>query len=762
VIHFDRLYFEGAGPHSKCEIPLSDQGVVAILGKNGSGKSTITNVLKQILFGDAKDSIINRHNPELGFYGELEFLLGETKYHIEQARKHPRRGSGMFIYEDGHDVTRKNLPQAQKQVQEILGLSREEFGNCICLSDLQSSTLLYGTPGQRDSYLSSLFGLDICDLALDEVKDEHKKVVQLLEGRQRDIFTFESLQEKLTRLGKDKPDARTAATVKKMLLTREGELASLQKKHKVWVEIAAKFKQRKGLEEKLEALGDVVEPSETEIQELEKKLRGAEKSRAVRAQRRGIAKKLKSLPKPEADLSSLEKKLKRAESKLSVKSSELELVAKRETIEREMKGIGDAQVDPDSVKKELDESMESVVKCEVEIEALSKRYKVLSKEEESKCPTCGHEIEDKDKVLEEIEERKSKIKHRHHRYSSRITELRRLRDVADRLAAYKQKLSGLPQGSSKEIEEEISSYSTLVSSLKEQVRAADLRSELERQLQELPRVEDDIDPDEVSAKLDKLRRAERRWKEAASIKSILSSLPKKAPEEKHLQRLETEIEKAQGAITSLNLQRQELKQKLKEWEEIHAEATRLESAIAKAKKWKIEEAALTGLKSAFGRNGLRQVALRRVLKSITAAIPRYVTLLFQERSLSVKMAEDTFDFTIWRAKVEILKAMLSKGEKARLALALLLATRQAVPVKKRSNILIVDEILDGLDMQGVPSVLSAFDYLRKEERVGSIFMISPMSEIFEKKELSSRLDQKWLVTKEKNSASLEMRDARAR
>lgn len=761
MLRFKRLYFEGAGPYPKCEVPLEGLGVVAVLGRNGSGKSTIFKVLDQILFGTAKDAIINRHDPSLGYYGEVEFEVDSRHYRIEQSRKHPRTGSGMSVYEDGHDITRKNLRNIEKQVQEILGFSREEFCNCVYLADLQSSTLLYGTPSQRDSYLSALFHLDIFDEILEIVKEDHASVCTLLEGKQKTVFTFDDLKDRLRDL--KCPDESELEEIKARLQKKEKTFRKLQARYKTWVEIATKFKQRREILDRIEEIGEVEEVSDDTIEKLESTLRKAEKSEAVSSQRRAIRAKMAELPEVDGDLDELEEKLKKAEKKLAAREAKIDGVEKRESIIEMIKEIEEKEAEvlqtkhnPKTIEDDLERVSSEVVRCEVEIDTLERRYKALSRDDEAKCPTCGSEIEDKEKLLDQLKEKRKEIKHKHEKYSGKIKTMKRLREVASRLMDYKSKLRDLPEGTSKEVEEDINSYSKLVSKLREQVKAANLRSMLERQLQELPKVEKEVDPDEIRTKLTKLRKRSEKFRERSRLEKSLEGLPDRAPKEKHLNMLSGKIEEVSEEITSLTLKQENYSKSISEYKTLKKKLKAMKKKMKRAKRYRVEEAALAGLKSAFSRTGLRMFALRRVLKAITSALPKYINLLFGENKLKVKMAEDTFDFTVWRDKVEIAKTMLSKGEKARLALALLLATRQAVPVKKRSNILIIDEILDGLDIEGVPAVFSAFDYLQSVEKVSTIFIISPMTKLFEDEALSSRLDQKWIASKHKNTSTLEM------
>jgi DNA repair exonuclease SbcCD ATPase subunit len=377
----------------------------------------------------------------------------------------------------------------------------------------------------------------------------------------------------------------------------------------------------------------------------------------------------------------------------------------------------------------------------------------LSKLDEALCPTCGSEIKDKDELLSDLKSEKRKLEARHQEYSERLLQLKRMKEVADRLVDYESKLSSLPKGDPESLKSDISKYTDLSQRLKAQIRSADLRSELERQLEDLPQVESSGDPDEIKVRLNSLRKSQDRYKTLQRLQSILDGLPTKSPNDKHLQKLESRLKETKEEITKVSLESQRLKKERSEWKHLNQRLSEVQKSVSRARKYRIEEAALSGLKSAFSRNGLRMLSLRRVLRAITESLPKYINLLFDGNNFKVKMAEDTFDFKVYSSKVEIPRQMLSKGERARLALALLLATRKAMPVRKLSNILIIDEVLDGLDLQGVGSVMKTFEYLRAHEKISSIFLISPMAKLFRKKRY---FDQKWIVTKSNNESTISM------
>lgn len=751
MLEFTRLYFEGAACYQSCEVPLKDQGVVAIVGRNGAGKSTIFRVMKDIVFGEVKDAIINRHNPELGYYGELEIRANSVNYRFEESRHHPKYGNGRSTYKNGTDITLKNRTKAQKQVPELLGISREEFENCICLSSLQSSTLLYGLPAQTDNYLSNLFHLYVYDQLLDLIKEDYGAITKWLERKQEKIFRHRENERRLQSL--IRPTDEEVAALDLSLREAESRHSKLKSVYKKWVEIIARYEQGRKLREEIEDLGEVTEISESEVAELEQAYRKAERAKGVAAQRARLEEKLRNLGEAGDNRQELSSRLQRADASLQQKTREFEKLEERLQIEKKATLVRD-MIKEDGVQEQLDQSAKALTRCEVEIESLQSRYKILQQSDEATCPTCGSVIQDKEGMIEEVSSRKKTFEGKRIQYQKRVEELQGLKSLVDRLASYEEKLQNLPSGDPKEVDKEVTKYTSLVDSLKEQIRTADLKAELEQQLAELPSIKGEVDSEEIRNRLTAARDQREKWKSLCKYRSMLESLPEDAPSAKKLAKLESAIASLDSKILELSSKLELLKRSVSDWNELSQQIESAAPLIKKMNTYKVREVALAGLKSAFSRTGLRQIALRRVLRVITEALPRYVNLLFQESKLKIEMAPDTFDFRIWRSKVEISKKMLSKGESARLALALLLATRQAIPVRKRANILVIDEVLDSLDEEGVPCVFSAFEYLQKVERVGSIFVISPMTKLFQSKSMKSRLDHVWVAAKESNVSHL--------
>lgn len=170
MLEFEELSFKQAVTYCTnniTTIPLKDQGAVYIGGINGAGKSLPFNVLYNVLFGHTPLSSKGKRkliaNP--GYYAHVKFRLDNVPYEIRQFFD-----NSDFEYE-GYDVLKDGsslkisggIPEAEKFIARLLPFTPDEFSSFYYLAQDSLHVLAYGRGSERLDYLSKVFGFDIYD-----------------------------------------------------------------------------------------------------------------------------------------------------------------------------------------------------------------------------------------------------------------------------------------------------------------------------------------------------------------------------------------------------------------------------------------------------------------------------------------------------------------------------------------------------------------------------------------------------------------------
>ena len=269
MIEFEKFVFKQAVTYSTdklIEIPLKDQGAIYIGGSNGGGKSLPFNVFFNILFGytplatKGKRKLIANEN----YYGRIDFKINEIPFAIEQYFNNSEfaaRGLG----KDGYNILKNGeslgiaggIPECEKYIANLLPFTPDEFSGFYYLSQDALHVLAHGKGSERLNYLSKVFGFDIYDKIRAEIKLELDKADVLLADAVRAQEEVKKLKEKLSKY----PDS--AVLSQRILLYTEylektkNEKSTLEKKKQEINHDINIIRNRRQLEQSLEAYRDV-------------------------------------------------------------------------------------------------------------------------------------------------------------------------------------------------------------------------------------------------------------------------------------------------------------------------------------------------------------------------------------------------------------------------------------------------------------------------------------------------------------------------
>lgn len=181
-----------------------DDGLNSITGKNGSGKSSICEILSFALFGSPYRKVkiaelINRTNGK-NLYTEVFFDIDSDSYQIIRGLK----PNIFHIYKNGAELELLSSKRLiQDEVDEILGINHELFKQIIALAVNGHKQFLTLSAGDKRDLVETIFHIDTFGLMLREVKQKLSALKSDIHiaSKEHDILdsTIETLTKTKTR-----------------------------------------------------------------------------------------------------------------------------------------------------------------------------------------------------------------------------------------------------------------------------------------------------------------------------------------------------------------------------------------------------------------------------------------------------------------------------------------------------------------------------------------------------------------------------------
>jgi exonuclease SbcC len=140
--------------------------------KNGVGKSTLmVESLSFLLFGDTyrkinqKSIVNNKTNKTCIVEGWL--TVNDDKYNIVRSIG----PSKLFLYKNGKEITR-TIPETNKDILDILGLSKEIFANTIVMNNRDSNAFITQKSESKVKFIEGILGLEVFSKMFEHTKAE--------------------------------------------------------------------------------------------------------------------------------------------------------------------------------------------------------------------------------------------------------------------------------------------------------------------------------------------------------------------------------------------------------------------------------------------------------------------------------------------------------------------------------------------------------------------------------------------------------------
>lgn len=158
------------------EIDLAKDITTQLVGKNGSGKSSIPILLEELLYntnskGLRKSDILNRYSGSTEYSMSLTFEVDGKDYFIEKVVKSTAK---VTLYEGAKNISGHTATQTYKVLADILGMDSSTFSKLVYQSLVSSLDFLTATDGNRKKFLVKLLGLEQYSSIEEELKNARK------------------------------------------------------------------------------------------------------------------------------------------------------------------------------------------------------------------------------------------------------------------------------------------------------------------------------------------------------------------------------------------------------------------------------------------------------------------------------------------------------------------------------------------------------------------------------------------------------------
>ncbi|GKT08051.1 AAA family ATPase [Desulforhabdus sp. TSK] len=201
--------------------PLSDTGLFAIVGPNGSGKTSVLDAITLALYGetprmkDPEKSLINKDSSDS--FSEVTFSVGgqlyRSRWSVRKNGQAPESPEMKIVSLNGRETLLEDrVVMVRTRVAELTGLDFKRFCRSILLAQGEFSAFLNALENERSEMLGKIIGPELAQELEQSVhtrsRAEHERLLQLQEAA-----------EELPSADKDRLNTLTAS-----LEETEGEL----------------------------------------------------------------------------------------------------------------------------------------------------------------------------------------------------------------------------------------------------------------------------------------------------------------------------------------------------------------------------------------------------------------------------------------------------------------------------------------------------------------------------------------------------------
>jgi len=408
--------------YKKLDFEFPRKGLIAIVGENEAGKSTVQEMVSYALFGSdvlrtVIEKVLSFDASDKEFNVVLTFLMGEDEYTILRGTKFPNKTSFAVMHKNGVEMHR--TPKAvDLAIKEIMGgLNWRTFYHTYCIRQKELSLLSSMRASDRKSFVLKMLQIDVIDEVLRKIRSQISDLQAKLDAAGADE-NVDDLERKLQEIVKEYDAIVTQhTTLNRGLQDKKEELKQIREKHDGYQKKISDFsdkmhalemevqKKKATLEEKnkqrTEWANKIVEikkqsENKVEVEPLTEEYEKLLESRNAHKQAEERKKNLNALKEKQVKASAVLDHTRTTITGLEERVSEIDSQMTKDKYTefegRQAKGNG--------IIAKLNASLDSI---KDQIQTNHNCLKMLQRAEGTvACPTCGSEISDEQHFLNEI------------------------------------------------------------------------------------------------------------------------------------------------------------------------------------------------------------------------------------------------------------------------------------------------------------------------------------------------------------------------
>ena len=404
------------------------EGLIGIIGKNGSGKSTIFEAILFALYGEAK----TRGNKELlrnananekeTVSVELEFEFEGVLYKIIREFRGKAMSANAKFYKNG-SLTTSGAKEVTAAIVKLTKMSKDAFMHTLFASQKELTSLSSLKNEDRKKMIRKLLGLEKIDFVEKELLEKSRELKREIEAFREILLGEDEIGQKQEQI---KESGAAKENLAKEMLSKTQELEHIKSREqsiKKELEVFAKTKEQKQklfselellknsksleilnqvkltaelhqLEDKEEKLKKL-QPLKAEFVALQEKLKEQDRLRELQIKKEGILKEQVQLKqqwkKSKADIETLERACEGYdEFLLSAKKLEAEIALLQESINAKQSQESELKAEISSEQKQIDITNQKIAK-------------LRELGSDSSCPTCTRPLlEEYDNVINSL------------------------------------------------------------------------------------------------------------------------------------------------------------------------------------------------------------------------------------------------------------------------------------------------------------------------------------------------------------------------
>ncbi|NUL82893.1 MAG: SMC family ATPase [Armatimonadetes bacterium] len=753
ILH--RLRLENFRQHVDSELEFYP-GITAIIGPNGSGKTTILEAIGWALYGS---TAMRGKNADVRWLWSddakqqvrvvLDFALGDRGYRIERVLQ-----SASLIDLTNNKAIATGITAVEQEVERLLGMTCNQFMTSFFARQKELEFMNYQKEKRRDE-IAKMLGYDKVSTAIDKLKDDGKALKGEIKGLEQGMGSLDDAKEQAKEakaaFEASKEEQKAAAgsemSAKNALDKKAPEVEVVSKKRteseQVEKELSELTNRRQNLMGAQQTLRKQLQDMQGAVDEFESLKADVEEYRQATERLNhlnSLAEIMKQQAVVEAQLAQIETQIESLEKEIAQLQSELSAL-KADPLEAATQALEKEQSAWQSERGRLAAELKQ---AQSDLESVSDRLAAIHEMgAEAPCPVCARPLGDQYKTVKEQREAelaglKAKIKTLEIkvadqgeppeivRLRARLTDSQKAAEIQKEIVQRQTSISKLKTDKAQYTEQIARMPSGLDESERKALheKADRLKPMYERsialtgQIQGLSEVESRLRQSEADLKsiAERQESLEKRKSEIGYDPVADEILQKevRALEQAYNQahtRLQVAIQKAQSAEASLKNAEQSLN-------EIEARKARLDAA---QKEFAVMQHTNNGLVA------FREQLNAEMLPALRQYASEFLSEMTEGRYASIQLDED-LNATLLDDG-DLAKAVISGGEEdvlnlsLRLALSRLITERAGQPM----SLLALDETFGQLDSERRSSVLNALSALR--EVFSQIIIISHIEEI---------------------------------